>query len=45
MFEQVQSILEAVRVLDSSALTTMEAPALPATPVGRKQLVDSIRGK
>jgi hypothetical protein len=51
MSEQVQSIVEAVRGLDSqqrreltAALIALELP-LPAVRSGRKQLVDSIKGK
>jgi hypothetical protein len=51
MSEEVQSILEAVRGLDSqqrreltAALKALDLP-LPAVPSGRKQLVDAIKGK
>ncbi len=53
MSEQVQSILEAIRILDldqrrelTAALAAIGVSQLPAaTTTGRKQLVDSIRGK
>ena len=51
MSEQVQSIIEAVRSLDADQRRELKAAlaaldgSRPAVSGGRKQLVDSIRGK